>query len=105
MSRGIRGESSREQVAKDEKALRCAWLDGAPLDDALVDPAHSRLAAGRNTPSFQGPSQLQNGILPMADRIPLTTCFLKKACPTKPEPSIQAAESWPRAVTQERPPS
>src|SRR3954447_7215596 len=26
--------------------------------------------------------QMQNGRLPMADRMPLTMCFLKKACPT-----------------------
>lgn len=76
----------------------------AQADGARADRPRSRTR--QKFPSFHDPSaQLQNGRLPMADRIPLTMCFLKKACPTYPEPSVHAAESCPSAVTQERPPS
>ncbi len=78
----------------------------APCIPGTPRPAAPAVAPARNflRSTIRLP-QLQKGRLPMADRIPLTMCFLKKACPTYPEPSVHAAESWPSAVTQDRPPS
>ena len=49
--------------------------------------------------------QVQNGVRPIADLMPCTTSLWNSACPGKPEPGVNAPESWPIVVSQARPPS
>jgi hypothetical protein len=65
-------------------------------------PSGSRLECSGNLPWDQLP---QNGILPIAERIPFTISCLNCAWPGKFEPSVKAPVSWPSDVTHERPPS
>jgi hypothetical protein len=60
-------------------------------------PSRARWMANRD-------DQAQNCLTPMALSMPETTCCLKCVSPTS-SASVQAATSWPRVVSHDRPPS